>query len=173
MFGTNSKILLLGAFLSMGVGLPACGTPTAKAPQLSPQAMPEGETWAGVYYHPVFGNLHLVEQDTHIVGKWKRTDQSHWGELDGTKSGNVIRFSWKEHKYGSIGPSSTADGKGYFVYKVGASKIPEITGEYGLKNDEAGSSWNCVKQLNVKPDLDSIKGEIGGTEIPTTQDSWQ
>ena len=59
--------------------------------------MPAGESWVGVYYNPVYGYLHMVEQDGNIVGRWKRTDSSHWGELSGTVEGNVMHFTWKEH----------------------------------------------------------------------------
>ena len=81
--------------------------------------MPSGESWPGVYYNPVYGYLHMIEQDGNIVGRWKRTDGSHWGELSGTAEGNVLHFTWKEHKYGGVGPSADSKGSGVFVYKMG------------------------------------------------------
>ena len=38
--------------------------------------MPEGESWTGVYFHPVYGYLHMVEEGSNVVGRWKRADQS-------------------------------------------------------------------------------------------------
>ncbi len=61
-----------------GTSLVACGGGDAKSANITPGNMPDGETWTGVYYHPVFGYLHMVEQDNGVVGKWKRTDQSAW-----------------------------------------------------------------------------------------------
>ena len=145
----------------------------AKAANVQPGDMPSGESWTGVYYHPVFGYLHMQEQDTNVVGKWKRTDQSAWGELSGVKTGNVLHFSWKEHKYGLVGPAAEQAGKGYFVYKPGQEGIAELDGQFGTGNDETGGDWHNVKQKNIKPDLSSIHGDTGGTSLPATKDKWQ
>jgi hypothetical protein len=135
--------------------------------------MPSGETWTGVYYHPVYGYLHMMENDNNVVGRWKRTDQSAWGELSGVKTGNVLHFQWKEHKYGLVGPAAEAAGKGYFVYKAGKEGIPELDGQFGIGNDETGADWHNVKQLRMNPDLKSIKGDSNGTAEPATKDQWQ
>jgi hypothetical protein len=143
-----------------------CGEPSGKTASIAVGNMPDGEMWAGVYFHPVYGNLHLVEQDTNVIGKWQRTDKSAWGQLSGTKMGNVIHFQWTEHKYGMVGPSAQVKGKGYFVYKMGPDNIALLHGEYGLGDDEVGSAWDCVKQMAGKtpmqPDLNSITGEVPG-----------
>jgi hypothetical protein len=143
---------------TLSASLVACGGGGAQSANVTPGNMPEGEAWTGVYYHPVFGYLHMVEQDNNVVGKWKRTDQSAWGELSGTVTGNVVHFTWKEHKYNQVGPSSTSTGKGYFVYKMNSDKTAELDGQYGLNDDETGSEWHNVKQLHMTPDLNSITG---------------
>ncbi len=151
-------------------GVVACGgAKEANAANITPGDMPAGEVWTGVYYHPVFGYLHMIEQDTNVVAKWKRTDQSAWGELSGTKMGNVLHYSWKEHKYGLVGPSSESHGKGFFVYKGNDNGIAELSGQFGLNDDETGSDWHCVKQQRMNPDLKSITGDLGGTAPPAGQ----
>jgi hypothetical protein len=154
------------AAVILALSLGACGGSGGKTASVQAGNMPEGQTWAGVYFHPVFGNLHLVEQDTNVIGKWQRTDKSAWGQLSGTKMGNVMHFEWTEHKYGLVGPAASVKGRGYFVYKVGHDNIGELHGEYGLGEDETGSTWDCVKQMQGKlpqpPDLDSITGETPG-----------
>lgn len=124
--------------------------------------MPEGETWTGVYFHPVFGYLHMQEEGSNIVGRWKRTDQSYWGELSGTVSGNVVHYQWKEHRIGMVGPSSISKGKGYFVYKLNKENIGELDGEFGMNDAEVGSTWKNVKQVRMPPDLKSIGGDSEG-----------
>ncbi len=124
--------------------------PTENPRTSSLATCPRAETWAGQYFHPVYGTLHLVEQDNNVIGKWQRTDKSAWGQLSGTKVGNVLHFQWTEHKYGLVGPSASITGKGYFVYKIGADSIPALHGEYGLDSDETGSTWDCVKQMMGK-----------------------
>jgi hypothetical protein len=162
-------VLLNAALMAPSTALLGCGGPSPTTANVKPGDMPEGETWTGVYFHPVYGYLHLVEQDTNVIGKWKRADQSSWGELSGTKVGNVLHFQWKEHKYGLVGAAAESHGKGVFVYKGG--KIPELDGQFGLNDDEVGSDWHNVKQQNMKPDLPSISGDLGGT-APAGAGKW-
>lgn len=147
--------------------------PTVKAGEL-----PAGESWDGVYFNPVYGYLHLQPNGDNMVGRWKRADSSHWGELSGTVDGNVFRFTWTEHRYGAIGPSGDVHGAGEFVYKVPPQKdesikvIPELDGKYVLDDSSEVGDWHCVKQLNLKPDLNSITGE-NPVEPGAKGDQWQ
>lgn len=151
------------AFVATGALLMiACGdTPSAKTAHIKAAAMPEGESWSGVYYHPVFGELHMQEEGSNIVGAWRRSDQSRWGELSGTFQGNVFHFQWKEHMTGGMGltKAGTSKGKGYFVYKMDAENRPVLKGEYGLEDTEVGSDWSCIKQTRRTPDLKSVRGD--------------
>jgi hypothetical protein len=144
----------------------------AKSANVTASDMPPGESWNGVYFHPVFGYLHLQEEGTSVVGRWKRADQSAWGELSGTKLGNVLHYTWKEHKYGLVGPAAETKGKGVFVFKLGPNDIPVLEGEYGLNDNETGSDWKCVKQQRMNPDLKSITGDMGGT-APPAAGKWE
>jgi hypothetical protein len=141
----------------------ACGdSRPSKTAHIKPGEMPEGESWTGVYYHPIFGELHMQEEGTNIVGAWRRSDQSAWGELSGTFTGNVFHFTWKEHKTGGMGltKAGTSHGKGYFIYKIDDEKRPVLKGEYGLNDEEVGSDWSCVKQTRRTPDLKSVRGDV-------------
>ena len=153
--------------------LVACGGADTHAANIKSEDMPAGETWTGVYFHPVYGHLHMVANENNIVGKWKRADGSAWGEMSGVASGNVLHFHWKEHKYGMVGPASETTGKGYFVYKIGSEKIPELDGQFGMDNDETGADWHNIKQVRMNPDLNSIKGDNAGVAAPVSKDSWQ
>ena len=159
------RTLLLACAVAVSpMAMMGCGeSGGVKSANITPGNMPDGESWTGVYFHPVFGNLHMVEQDTNVIAKWMRTDKSAWGRLSGTKNGNVLHFQWSETKYGMVGPSATSTGRGYFVYKMGKEGgIAELDGQYGLGQDEAGSDWHCVKQQRVLPDLNSITGDLPG-----------
>jgi hypothetical protein len=164
--------LIVAAALVAVVPVTGCGGPSGKSASVVAGDMPAGETWSGVYFHQVYGNLNLVEQDNNVIGKWQRADKSAWGKLSGTKIGNVLHFTWTEHKYGMVGPSASISGKGYFVYKMGPDNIGKIEGQYGYGEDEVGATWDCVKQMAGKqpiaPDLNSISGETpGGTDTNT------
>jgi hypothetical protein len=162
-----------GAFASFApFAIAGCGGGGgAKSAHITPGDMPASETWSGVYFHPVYGYLHMVEQDTNVIGKWKRADQSAWGELSGTKVGNVLHFQWKEHKYGLVGPAAESHGKGVFVYKMNKEGIAELDGQFGIDDDETGSDWHNIKQQRMAPDLGSITGDLGGT-APAGGNKW-
>jgi hypothetical protein len=155
--------LLLSTCVLAPLTVAGCGdgkeTKHAKVPS---GPMPEGETWTGVYFHPVYGYLHLVEEGDSIVGRWKRADQSKWGELSGKKGGNVVHYTWKEHTVGMVGASATTHGKGYFQYKMDKEDRPILDGQFGLNDDEVGSDWHNVKQARMAPDLKSIGGDSEG-----------
>jgi hypothetical protein len=152
----------------------ACGgPPEAKFVNVQPGPMPADQTWAGVYYNPVYGYLHIVEKDGNVAGRWKRTDGSHWGEMSGTTSGKVLNFTWKEHAYGGIGPSADSHGSGVFVYKAGEGNVPaELAGQYALAESDAIGDWHCVKQVGMKPDPNSINGD-NPADAPAAQDKWK
>jgi len=153
----------VGLTAASPVFLAACGDgQDAKHAKVPSGPMPEGETWTGVYFHPVYGYLHMVEEGSNIVGRWKRADQSKWGELSGTKAGNVLHYTWKEHTVGMVGASATTHGKGYFQYKMDKEDRPILDGQFGLGEDETGSDWHNVKQARMVPDIKSIGGDSEG-----------
>jgi len=159
--------------LSLAAGVVACGgSPEPKFATVTVGQMPEGQSWPGVYYNPVYGYLHMVGQEGNVSGRWKRTDGSHWGELSGTSTGNVVHFTWREHQYGAIGPSADTHGSGVFVYKMGPGGIPELAGQYALDDSDSVGDWHCVKQLNMKPDPNSINGDNPG-DAPAAPDKWK
>lgn len=171
-------VVFVAAALVAAVPCAGCGGPDGKTANVVAGDMPTGETWSGVYFHPVYGNLNLQENDNNaVIGKWQRADKSAWGSMSGTKVGNVLHFHWTEHKYGLVGPSASVSGKGYFVYKLGNDGIPALHGEYGIGEDETGSTWDCVKQMMGKqpipPDLNSITGETPGGSASDTGSGFQ
>jgi len=50
-------------------------------------------------------------------------------------------------------------------------KIAELTGQFALQDSDGTGEWNCVKQLNEKPDFNSVNGE-NPTEVSPTRD-WK
>jgi hypothetical protein len=170
---SNWKIALYVLPLTFlaAAALPACGPAPGgggggKSAAITPGTMPDGAKWDGVYFNPLFGNLHVVETKSGtLAGRWKTADGSKWGEMNGQIKGNVAHYSWVEHKIGFVGPMAVSKGKGYFVYSrpPGEHVDDELKGEWGLSDSEVGNDWNCVKQRDVKADLNSIHGEEEST----------
>lgn len=159
---------LAGASSGMVLG---CG-PGGTVAKVQSGPMPEGQVWLGVYFNPAFGMLHMEEAGDNIRGRWKKGEK--FGEMSGTKQGNVVHFSWKETSTVFVGANAMHEGKGYFVYMppAEANGSPRLKGEWGYKNDETGGgTWDCVKQLGQTPDVDSIKAETPNA-IPATKDTW-
>lgn len=135
------------------------GGPDPKVAQVKPGDMPADGAWSGVYYDQYFGNLHLVEQGDTVSGAWRTEAGDRWGEMTGQANGNLLKYDWKEHKIGMVGPSANSTGKGYFVYKSSdTERDPDfIQGERGNGDSEVGQNWKAVKQVNKKPNPASVK----------------
>ncbi|MGK4009168.1 hypothetical protein WMF31_41600 [Sorangium sp. So ce1036] len=158
-----------GALL-LGPGALGCSsTPAPKTATVEPGDMPEGGDWTGVYYSELYGYLHLVHDGNGgngVEGRWIRPVKDRWGELHGTATGDLIKFTWTEHTIGAIGPNASRSGRGYFKYQrpEGENVDDRLVGEIGRNKDEVGEPWEAIKQRNMLPDLQSIGGS-GASEI--------
>ena len=165
-------VVLAAAVATPLAGCSGKGSNTASS---SPKAgeMPSEESWSGVYFHQVFGYLHLVENGTNIVGRWKRADESAWGELEGTIEGNLVRYKWTEHKIGLVGAAADRKGSGWFQYLPAKEEkgSAELNGMFGLDDGPQDADWHCVKQQRMTPNLDSINGDPAGA--PAAGGGWQ
>ena len=156
---------LLGALLSLSLVSPALiagcnGQKSSEVARANVKAgdMPEGADWTGVYYSTLYGFLHINKEGKSVSGVWRTANGDAWGELHGEVMGDLLRFSWTEHKIGMVGPSATSSGKGYFKYvRPEGNEEDKIVGEWGLNASDSGNDWDAVKQRNMLPDPDSVK----------------
>jgi len=157
--------LLAALALPFALSLSACGNGNeAKHAQLKAGEMPAGGEWQGVYYDKVYGYLHIVTDGKTAQGAWRTGGGDAYGELQGETDGNLLRYSWTQHKIGMVGKEAESSGKGYFKYTIPkAGESHEIAGEWGLGDSDAGNTWHAVKQTNMQPNLQSVKpDEIEG-----------
>jgi len=153
------RVSLVSALFAFGPGLVACGGgKPAESPIPKAGDMPEGAEWTGVYYNPVYGNLHLIKEGGTASGKWRTVEGDKWGEMSGNVTGNLFLFEWKQTTIGMVGPSATTTGRGFFQYvrPPGDNVNDEIRGQWGLGTDRTGVPWNGIKQRNAKPDPNSV-----------------
>ena len=85
-------------------GLGCDGTPAPKVAAVKAGDMPEGGDWSGVYYDQTNGYLHAVKEGDTVSAKWRTTAGDAWGELSGKVTGDLLKFEWKEHRIGMVGP---------------------------------------------------------------------
>ncbi|MDX2054677.1 MAG: hypothetical protein SFV15_19910 [Polyangiaceae bacterium] len=163
------SVLLLSALAILPA---ACaGQSGPKTATVAPGPMPEGGDWTGVYYSTTYGNLHLIAEGDNASGAWRTTAGDKWGELHGRIEGNLLRYEWTEHTIGMIGPSATRKGKGYFQYlEIKKGEAHELRGQWGLDEDEAGSTWDAVKQRNLVPNLKEVRPDE--IESRTSAGGW-
>jgi len=157
-------VFLSALFLSAGVASSAvmgCSGGKNKvqtADHIKAGAMPRDGEWRGVYYSQLYGMLHITESGGAVQGAWRTEAGDKWGELYGEVEGDLLRYTWKEHKIGVVGPNATSEGKGYFLYTVPDPEEPHvIKGEWGLGENEVGHTWEALKQLNQEPDPKSVR----------------
>jgi hypothetical protein len=160
--------LLFALSLPLTLGAVACGNSNEpKVASVKPGPMPEGQEWMGVYFSQHYGNLHLLVDGDSVSGGWK-TPTGAFGELHGKAEGNLLKYEWTERTIGAVGASASRKGKGYFVYLIPKEgEAPEVHGEWGLDDNEAGNPWEAVKQKNQMPDLkqvqpDEVEGRVSG-----------
>src|SRR5688572_15928800 len=67
--------------------------------------MPDGADWTGVYYSELYGYLHVVQEGNSVDGRWIRPVKDRWGELHGTATGDLLKFTWTEYTVGAVGPN--------------------------------------------------------------------
>ena len=160
------KLSLLGALVvPSALSLAACGPNTdVKHAQIKAGELPAGASWQGVYYSPVYGYLHVRVDGKTAQGAWRTGGGDAYGERQGEVDGDVLRYTWTQHKIGQVGGAATSSGKGYFKYSIPKEgESHKIAGEWGLGDADAGNAWEAVKQTNMQPNPNSVKpDEIEG-----------
>lgn len=162
--------LFVGVVAALSIAAAGCGGGGGgpKTANVKAGDMPESAEWTGVYFSPLYGYIHLIQQGNSVNGKWQRPDKSRWADVHGEATGNLLKFTWTEYAVGVIGPGAKVSGKGYLVYTrpAGDNVDDQIAGELGKGESEVGSEIDGIKQRNVNPDPDSIGGssptEVGG-----------
>lgn len=161
--------IAIGSLTLASSTLSACGPsePEVVKANVVAGAMPGNGNWRGVYYSQTYGYLHLVTQGTTVSGKWRTTAGEKWGAMHGTADGDLLRFEWEETRIGMFGPNAKSHGKGYFKYVVPDGDDPdhEIHGQWGLNENEAGYTWEAIKQRRMEPDPNSVMPDETQTAV--------
>ena len=138
--------LVSGLVFTAALSTVACGggqQTDVKTAQVQAGTMPDGGTWEGVYYNQTYGFLHLTVSNGAAQGAWRTTAGDKWGEMYGEIEGDLLRFSWTEHKVGVVGPQAKSEGKGYFLYRIPKEgEAHTLKGEWGLGESDAGHTWD-------------------------------
>jgi hypothetical protein len=145
--------LALAAALTLG-----CGG-GGKIAGFKQGAMPPGFTWDGKYYCDFFGTMQLAQTGSTVVG----TVEYGEGRIEGTATGNILRFSWNQ-KVGpeGLGTQKAVNGRGVFQYVVETSgagkKAHNVHGVWGYDQEQTGGGkWECYKS---KKDVLTVEKQL-------------
>jgi hypothetical protein len=149
------KMGLLGV-VAMGLG---CGGGSAN---LTIGVMPEGGSFHGVWQSPQYGNMHLCQTGSQVVGDYEKDERR--GRIQGTIQGDTLRFTWEEQRQMVIGRTQTTRGRGYFQMTRRQDNDLFITGEWGVDDSETGGGpWNGVKLRRGAPERCIAASDQGGS----------
>ncbi len=138
--------LLSVSFASIG----ACGGGSAGAP--SPTTMPEGGTFTGVFDSPQYGRLQMRQNGTTVIGEYVKDERE--GRIEGNANGNVLRFTWVEHREMIRGRPTSTRGRGYFQYVIDENQNHALAGFWGHDDSETnGGPWRAIKSRRAQPQL--------------------
>jgi hypothetical protein len=146
----------LGLLFAMGCG----GGRTA----VSSGPMPPEGSFTGVYFSPQYGEMHMVQNGSAIVGKYKKDERS--GSFQGEAEGDLARFEWKERKAMVSNRPQTTIGHGFFRYMIdGSTGDHVLKGRWGIGDDDSsGGEWNAYKSRKMEPNLEKFGADGEGSE---------
>ena len=164
MLRLTTCLIALSALLLMLA--PGCGGDGVRHANVSAAAMPDGQSFTGVWHSPQYGEMQVVQTGSHIVGEYTRDERS--GRIQGTAQGNLFRFEWEEHRELISGRPTTTRGHGYFQFQIGGDGDAYIVGEWGHDDNETGGGpWRAARDRRRRPRLSTDTGGSGGDSTTT------
>lgn len=141
--------------------------------------MPNGGSYNGVFQSPQYGEMHLCQTGTQVVGDYVKNERQ--GRIQGTVHGDVLRFTWEEARSMVVGRTQTTRGRGYFRLSLDENEDFRFDGEWGYDDTERGSPWTGVRLRNREPsrcngasggeDTDDLGGD-DDYDDPSAQDDY-
>lgn len=133
------------------LGLGACGGGGGRA-NVEPHSMPSGGTFTGVWHSPQYGEMQLVQTGTQVVGEYTKDERR--GQIQGTATGDLMRFEWSERRELVSGHPITQRGRGYFQYSTNSDGDAVIDGQWGHDSSETGGGpWTAVRDRRRRATL--------------------
>ncbi len=147
--------------------LVACGGGGAG---VSAGPMPPEGSFTGVYFSPQYGEMHMIQNGSSVIGEYKKDERS--GKIQGDADGNLLRFEWTENRAMVSNRPTVTRGRGYFRYTINpTNEEHQIDGEWGLDDNETGGGpWTAVKSKRRQPRLSSDSESSGGDSGGSSDD---
>lgn len=155
---------LLATFgISFALSVLALGCGGGGRANLTPGPMPDGETFTGVWHSPQYGTMQMVQTGSAVVGTYERDERR--GRIQGTVTGDLMRFEWSETREMVAGRRTTTRGRGYFRFTVGGDGDAYVVGEWGHDDNETGGGpWRAARDRRRRPSIDSSGAASSGSD---------
>ena len=151
---------LVSIALALSLSALGCGGASGRA-SVTPGVMPAGETFTGVWHSPQYGEMQLVQTGNSVIGEY--THDERRGRIQGTATGDLLRFEWTERRELVAGRPTTTRGRGYFRFEVGDDTDRYIVGEWGHDDNETGGGpWRAVRDRRRRASLSGGSATSGG-----------
>ena len=151
-----ASTLALSLVLSFALALGACGGGGGGRANVTPGAMPAGETFTGVFHSLQYGEMQFVQTGNQVVGEYVKDERR--GQVQGTVTGDLLRFEWSERRELVQGRPNTSRGRGYFRFVVGEDTDSYLVGEWGHDNNETGGGeWRAVRDRRRRPSVSAVR----------------
>ena len=159
MLPSNRALIALVALLAIAAS--GCGGDGVRHANVSAGAMPDGQTFTGVWHSPQYGEMQVVQTGSHIVGEYVRDERR--GRIQGTAQGDLFRFEWQEERELIRGRPTTTRGHGYFQFQIGGDGDSYLVGEWGHDDNETGGGpWRAARDRRRRPHLSTDASTTGG-----------
>lgn len=137
----------------------ACGGGSAS---VTAGPMPAEGSFTGVYFSPQYGEMHMIQNGSSVIGEYKKDERS--GKIQGDADGDLMRFEWTENRAMVSNRPTVTRGRGYFRYTIVAENNEHrLAGEWGLDDNETGGGpWTAVKSKRRQPRLSGDRDSSGG-----------
>lgn len=151
------------------VAATACGGGSAS---VSAGPMPPEGSFTGVYFSPQYGEMHMIQNGSSVIGEYKKDERT--GKIQGDADGDLMRFEWTESRAMVSNRPTVTRGRGYFRYSISATNNEhQLDGEWGMDDNESGGGpWTAVKSKRREPRLstDGDRGSSGGSSSGSSGD---
>jgi hypothetical protein len=159
--------------LAISLALSGCGGGGGGRANVTPGVMPASQSFTGVYHSPQYGEMQVVQTGNQVVGEYVQDERR--GQIQGTITGDLMRFEWSERRELVQGRPNLTRGRGYFRFVAHEDGDFYLIGEWGHdQNETGGGPWRAVRDRRRRPSLstDSHGTTTGGaTEEENQGDS--
>ena len=147
--------------LAISLALSGCGGGGGGRANVTPGVMPQGQSFTGVYHSPQYGEMQVVQTGNQIVGEYVQDERR--GQIQGTATGDLMRFEWSERRELVQGRPNITRGRGYFRFVAGEDTDFYLVGEWGHdQNETGGGPWRAVRDRRRRPSLSTDRGSTSG-----------